>query len=110
MADNLALDRDRKPAVLLEPATIALQATRPPWPDGLEPMPPERVKEFVAKNVGARPWDRDPIDERIIRSALDGGGKIIDSEKDAGGYPERPATSAAFKPEEWDLGTMQRKH
>jgi hypothetical protein len=72
-------------------------------------MPAAKVKEFVAKNVGARPWDRDPIDERIIRTALEGRSKVIDSEQEVGGYPERAETRAPFKPEEWDLGTMQRK-
>jgi hypothetical protein len=30
-------------------------------------------------------------------------------EEQAGGYPERAATKALFKAEEWDLATMQRK-
>jgi hypothetical protein len=109
MADNLAFDRDRQPVPLVEPAAWSLQETRPPWPEGLEPLPAAKVKESIAKTVGARPWDRDPIDQRIIQSALEGRGKIIDSEGEAGGYPERPVTRAPFKPEAWDLETMRRK-
>lgn len=109
MADNLAFDRDHQPTPLVEPASLSPQETRPPWPDGLDPMPAAKVKEFIAKNVGARPWDRDPIDERIIRAALEGRGKIIDSEQEGGGYPDRPATNAPFNPEDWNLATMQRK-
>lgn len=106
MEDNLAFDREHRPAPLLEPS-VSPQQIKPPWPDGLVPMPAEKVKEFIAKNVGARPWDRDPIDARIVKAALDGTGKIIDSELEAGGYPDRPATRAPFQPEEWNLDTMQ---
>lgn len=109
MADNLAFDTARQPVPLVEPAALPLNETRPPWPDRREPIPAAQVKEYVEKNVGARPWDRDPIDERIIHAALEGRGKILDSEQQAGGYPERPATSAPFKPEEWNLDTMERK-
>jgi hypothetical protein len=105
--DNLALGRNGKPTPLLEPASLPTQQTRPPWPDGLEPLPAARVKDYVAQNAGARPWDRDPIDQRIIRAALDGTGKIIDSEQEVGGYPHPSATHAAFKPEDWNLETMQ---
>jgi hypothetical protein len=109
MADNLAFGPDHQPALLLKPASLPLQETRPPWPEGFEPLPAAKVKEAIAKDVGARPWDRDPIDQRIIQAALEGRGKIIDSEQEVGGYPDRPATRAPFKPEEWDIETMQRK-
>lgn len=109
MADNVALDRDGKPAPLVAPETLASQAARPPWPDGLEPLPAAKVKDALAPDVGARPWDRDPIDARIVRAALAGEGRIVDGEAEAGGYPERPATRAAFRPEEWDLATMERR-
>jgi hypothetical protein len=109
MHDNIAYDRDHQPVPLVQPAATPLSETRPPWPCGFEPMPAEDVKEFVANNAGARPWDRDPIDARIIRAALGGTGKIVNSEAEAGGYPERPETHASFKPEEWDLATMERK-
>ncbi len=101
MDDNLA------PGPFTGGTSLPEQQVKPPWPDGLEPMPAAKVKEFVAKSVGARPWDRDPIDARIVRTALEGTGKIIDSEQEAGGYPERPETRAPFKPEDWDLDTMQ---
>ena len=39
-------------------------------------------------NAGARPADRDPVDQRIINSVIERGGSIIDSQDDVGGYPD----------------------
>ncbi len=106
MSDNLAFDRERQPAPLVEDSLRIPLDQRPPWPDDLKPMPAAEVKEFIATNVGARPWDRDPIDARIVKAALEGTGKIIDSEEEVGGYPQRPAKRAAFLPEMWLLDSM----
>ena len=74
----------------------------PLWPAGLEALPASKVKEYVARNVGARPWDRDEIDTRIVRAALDGTGRIIDSEEEVGGYPVVEETRTEFDPNEWE--------
>jgi pectate lyase len=50
---------------------------------------PERVLLLA----GSRPGRRDPIDARIVQSVIDRTGKIIDSQKEVGGYPVRPATT-----------------
>ena len=50
----------------------------------------------IRANVGARPWDRDAIDTRIVDLALSGSGAIIDSEADVGGYPVMTPTQAPF--------------
>jgi hypothetical protein len=110
LEDNLATDREGQPV----PATSgvadsALVKQRPFWPAGYQPMPASEVKAAVARDAGARPWDRDPIDARIIRQALAGEGKIIDSETEAEGYPSAPETRAPFHEEEWDLATMERR-
>lgn len=107
LKDNLAFTLEHKAAPVSTNKFTALNSP-PLWPEGLTPMPVEKVKEFVAKNAGARPWDRDPIDQRIVKAALEGTGKIINSEMEAEGYPVRPATKAPFKPEEWNLETMER--
>jgi hypothetical protein len=57
------------------------------WIPDYEPMPAERVKDVVLANAGARPADRDPVDERIITNILAGKGKVIASQKDVGGWP-----------------------
>ena len=46
--------------------------------------------------AGSRPARRDPIDRRIVRSIVDGTGRIINSQEDVGGYPVRPATRRAL--------------
>jgi hypothetical protein len=61
------------------------------------------VPAFVAANAGARPWDRDPVDARLVHEAQSAGGKIIDSEASVGGYPQVSEQHAAFDPNAWDL-------
>lgn len=107
MEDNLAFDAARAPVPLVGGKVPPLLEKRPLWPDGFVPLAAEKVKAHLAENVGARPWDRDPIDARIIRTALDGTGKIIDSETAVGGYPTAAPTHAPFLPEDWDLATME---
>jgi hypothetical protein len=96
LADNLAFDREHNPVSLTSGNFSKLDAP-PLWPAGLTPLPASKVKEFVARNAGARPWDRDPIDQRIVQVALEGKGRIIDSEQAVGGYPKRAATVAPAK-------------
>ena len=48
----------------------------------------DQVKEEVLKYVGARPNDRDAVDERIIKDVREGTGRIIDTQADVGGWPE----------------------
>ena len=64
------------------------------------------VEESVIRNAGARPWDRDPIDARIVADTVEGRGEIIDSEEQVGGYPQYKETRQAFKEKDWDLATM----
>ncbi len=109
LGDNLAFDRAGKAVPVTGGAGIVPSTTRPWWPEGLSARPAAAVKEHVAQNVGARPWDRDAIDARIVRAALDGTGKIIDSEQEAGGYPAPTATAAPFDPAEWNLESMERR-
>jgi hypothetical protein len=59
------------------------------------PFPAPRVKTqsadeafgLVLKNAGASVPKRDPIDTRIVSEVRDGTGKIIDNEKEVGGWP-----------------------
>lgn len=106
LADNLAGNRAHKPVALTTGEFTKLE-TRPLWPEGLTPLPAAKVKEFVARTAGARPWERDPIDQRIVKAALAGNGRIIDSEQEAGGYPQRTATVAPFKASDWNLDDLQ---
>ncbi len=64
-----------------------MKETPPGRIEGIEPLPAEQVEEWVLGNAGARPWDRDAHDRRVISDAAEGRGKIIDSEDEVGGYP-----------------------
>ena len=67
------------------------------------------VELFVLKNAGARPWDRDGHDVRVLANAAEGRGKIIDSQAEVGGYPVIAPSYRAFDPALWDLETMLPK-
>ncbi len=94
--DNLFLDRDGRPLPLqlavetrkgLERgAEFRLLAAPPLWPAGYRAQPAADAAAAVLADVGARPWDRDAVDRRLVEEARTGGGKIIDSETEVGGY------------------------
>ena len=114
LRDNLVFDRDGKPAPLTGIAKgatghILEQSARVNWPPHVNPLAAAEVEETVLRNAGARPWDRDAIDQRIVRQSRDRTGRIIDSEQQVGGYPSLAETRASFQPSEWDLTTMERK-
>lgn len=113
MQGNLALDKAGAPIARLgrfgkgEPELRDLRAIddrSQPTRAAMQPM-----IDKVLASCGARPWDRDPIDVRIVADVRNGTGKIIDSEQDVGGYPVRPETRAAFVEADWNLDTMERR-
>lgn len=59
----------------------------PFWPARLKARPANETAAWVLANVGARPWERDAIDRRLLDEARRGGGKIIDYESEVGGLP-----------------------
>jgi hypothetical protein len=75
----------------------------------LVPYPASEIKKMVLKNAGAFPWDRDEIDKKIVAGAMNGNGKIIDSESEAGGYPPFKPVYKKFNPEEWNMVTLTRR-
>ncbi|NQU52482.1 MAG: pectate lyase [Bacteroidetes bacterium] len=81
----------------------------PVWPLGFSAINSEKVKEQTLQNAGARPWDRDDIDKRIIQQVKNGTNRIIDSEKEVGGYPEVKPVFRSFNDKEWDLEKMVKK-
>lgn len=103
--DNLVFDWAGNPVRLTSGAYTAKDSP-PTWPPGLQTIPGSQVKEYVLANAGARPWDRDAVDRRIIQQVRDGTGKIPDSEQEVGGYPNPPETHRAFDASRWDLSTM----
>lgn len=67
---------------------IKLLSKPPFWPDGLKLKPSSQVERHVLANAGARPWDRDAVDRRIVAQVKAGTGKVIDDEQEVGGYPK----------------------
>jgi pectate lyase len=57
--------------------------------------------------AGARPWDRDPVDFKLLSDVAEGRGLIIDSEvQNASGYPHFKPTHRSFKAQDWKLDDM----
>ncbi len=79
------------------------------WPAGLVAMPAIDVETHVLTHAGARPWDRDGDDVRVLADVAEGRGEIIDQEDETGGYPQHAMTRRAFDAAQWDLATMRPK-
>jgi pectate lyase len=86
MEDNLAFEKNGKPAKLTS-GEIVILTEKPSWPSNFNALPSSKVEDYIVANAGARPKDRDPIDQRIIDDFLNRRGKIIDSQEEIGGYP-----------------------
>ena len=115
LADNLAFDRAGDPVAVIDveakasPDEFRRVATEPVWPVGMKALPARDVKRYVLENAGARPWDRDEVDRRIIRQVRQGGGGLIDSQEQVGGYPDAAPSHAQFDPRQWNLDDMTRR-
>jgi len=108
--DNIAVDWTGSPLPKSGRYTTSrariLPLAKPKYPTGVAPIAALDVEESVIKNAGARPWDRDPIDSRIVADTVEGRGEIIDHEDQVGGYPQYKETRQAFNERDWDLATM----
>jgi hypothetical protein len=72
----------------------------------LEPLLATHVEAYVLASAGARPWDRDGHDVRVLADSAEGRGRIINSQDEVGGYPRVAETRRAFDPSLWSLDTM----
>ncbi|HWJ04429.1 MAG TPA: hypothetical protein VNS57_01410 [Steroidobacteraceae bacterium] len=108
--DNVAVDRLGRPLPQFARYTTApvavKEVARPELPFGVKLLPSAEVQDAVIREAGARPWDRDPHDARIVADVIEGRGRIIDSEQEVGGYPVVTPTRQAFDPAKWNLGDM----
>jgi len=110
--DNLAVDRIGNPLpqqgrYTTTPIHVDAMKRAPALPFGVTLLPSSKVQDAVIANAGARPWDRDDVDRRILADAIEGRGRIIDSQEQVGGYPVQKETRQAFVPADWDLDTME---
>src|SRR5690606_28752081 len=109
--DNIAVDRVGRPLPQLGRYTTTrariVEVNQPPaLPQQWKPLTAEDVQDYVRATAGARPWDRDAHDLRIIADAAEGRGSIIDSEQSVGGYPSGSGTHRPFDPGAWNLHDM----
>jgi hypothetical protein len=110
--DNRAVDRMGRPLPMFGRYTTSrarIVETRRPvvWPAGLDVIPSHQVETHVLRFAGARPWDRDAHDIRVLFDVAEGRGEIIDDEREVGGYPQVTPTRAPFVEADWDLATME---
>lgn len=114
MRDNLAINKWGDDLPLTGRTTTGraeiIETSHVSIPEGLRIMSPRDVERYVLKNAGARPWDRDKHDVRVLADTAEGRGEIIDSQDQVGGYPEvTEPTRRAFNPDDWHLDTMKPK-
>lgn len=111
LRDNIRVDWRGQPLpevgrYTTAPITASALDQPPVWPAGLAVLPAAAVQDRVIAEAGARPWDRDPIDARIVADVIEGRGGLIDSERQVGGYPAYAETRRPFDPAAWDLRFM----
>lgn len=92
---NAGYNQQGQPIPVLRKPFETLESP-PLWPTGLEAMEEAQTRAYIAKNVGARPGDRDPTDARIVHGALAGTSRIIDSQDEVEGYPKVEPTKRSL--------------
>ncbi|MDE2183129.1 MAG: pectate lyase [Alphaproteobacteria bacterium] len=113
--DNIAVDQIGRPLPMFGRYTAAATAkiiqlnepaVRPPY---VTAIPAGQLESSLLLDAGARPWDRDYTDERVLANVSSGRGWIIDSQQDVHGYPQMAATHRAFDPADWNMVDMTPK-
>lgn len=112
--DNLAVDRHGNKLPMFgrygETRAKLIEAKKPLASlAGMTVLPVMDVETSVLNTAGARPWDRDAEDIRVLFFVAEGRGDIIDDEKDVSAYPNYKPTKAPFVEADWDLATMEPK-
>jgi hypothetical protein len=112
--DNIAVDKFGQPLPMFgrygETRAKLNDLPAPPiWWPGTQVLPARDVETHVLARAGARPWDRDADDLRVLFFVAEGRGEIIDDEKQVGGYPKMAQTRAPFVEGDWNLDTMEPK-
>lgn len=80
-------------------------AKTPYLPPRLSPLSSSKLETALMHASGARPWDRSPIDRRLLADVVEGRGQIIDREEEVGGQDLRTSTHP-FDASRWNLHDM----
>ena len=78
----------------------AAQAVLPPH---LRLLPVAELELQLMSAVGARPWNRDEADQKLLADVAEGRGRLIDDETQGLGYPRHAPTRRAFRAADWHL-------
>jgi pectate lyase len=110
--DNLAVDKFGRPLPGFgrygeTQAKLMLSKKPVSWWPGLAVLPSRDVETHVLALAGARPWDRDAHDIRVLFFIAEGRGEVIDDENEVGGFGDVKPTAAPFIETDWDLDTME---
>ena len=73
---------------------------------GMTILPSLDVETSVLATAGARPWDRDGDDIRVLFFVAEGRGEIIDDETEVSAYPVFKPVRAPFVEADWDMETL----
>ncbi len=112
--DNLAVDKWGKALPQFgrygETQAKLIETKKPViWPLGLPVLAARDVETHVLALAGARPWDRDAHDIRVLFFIAEGRGEVIDDESEVGGFGNVKPTTAPFVEADWNLDTMEPK-
>lgn len=112
--DNPAFHADGRPmqevGIISDRDPVVTRLDQPPqWPAGFRARPSGEVAAWIEAEAGARPWARDAVDRRILEQVRTGTGRVIDDEKEVGGYPVVTPTQRPFVEADWDMATMTRR-
>jgi hypothetical protein len=76
--------------------TSMIVSTPPVWHSSLSPRASDTVEASVLANAGARPADRDAVDNRIVQEVETRTGSVINSQRQVGGWPNLAENHRAF--------------
>lgn len=113
--DNIAVDKHGNTLPMFgrygETRARLIEEKKPvSWPSGLNILASRDVETHVLARAGARPWDRDADDIRVLFFIAEGRGSIINDEKDVSAYPVVKEVRAPFIENDWNLDTMEPKN
>jgi len=84
-------------SILCDSGTIDPVAPSPSvWIKSLRVLDGNHAETSILSRSGARPADRDPVDRRVVHEAGTGTGRIIDSPKQVGGWPDLGSSFRSF--------------
>ena len=112
--DNIAVDEDGKALPQTGRYTTGkariLSAKTAYMPAGLKVLAASEIENEIYYSAGARPWDRDQVDLKLLSDVAEGRGEVIDHEsQNYIGYPNYKPTAKPFNEADWDLKTMAPK-